>query len=116
MAKIHTISFKHAAEGILYSFTSQPNYRVHTILSIIAIFMGIFLHIDRHDWVILILIIVLGLAIEMINTAVESVVDLVTSQWHISAKHAKDVAAGAMLLYAVGAIIVACFIFLPKII
>ena len=57
-----------------------------------------------------------GLVCEMINTSLESITDLVTLEWRVKAKIAKDVAAGMMLIYAVGAVLIAIIIFLPKII
>ena len=116
MKPVHTVSFKHAYEGILYAFTSQPNFRVHIFLSICSIAVGLFLNLNPTEWIILIMTITLGLVIETINTSIEAVVDLITEEWRVNAKRAKDAAAGAMLIYALGATIVAAGLFLPKII
>ncbi len=115
MKKIHTISFKHAFEGLWYACKSQPNFRIHIVLSSLAIVLGVLLHITQIQWTILTMTITLGLVIETINTSIESVVDLVTQEWRINAKRAKDTAAAAMLIYAIGAIGVAGWLFLPKI-
>ena len=113
--KQHTISVRHALDGVRQAFTTQPNFRIHLFLSAGAVFLGIVLRIDHWEWIILSLVITVGLVIEMINTAIESVVDLISSQWHLAAKTAKDVSAGAMLIYAIGSMILAGLLFAPKI-
>jgi diacylglycerol kinase len=109
----HHISFQHAFDGIVWAFRTQPNFRVHLVLSVIAIMMGLYFRITTVEMTIIIFTILLGLAGEMINTALESVTDLVTSEWRQQAKIAKDVSAGMMLLIATGAVVVAVFIFSP---
>lgn len=113
--KKHHVSFKNAFNGISWAFSSQPNFKIHLILSLLAILSGIILRISFIEFTIIILTIVLGLSAEMINTSIESMTDLITQKWHQEAKIAKDVSAGMMLLTAIGAFIVAVVIFLPKI-
>ena len=113
--RIHTISFKHAWDGIWHAWVSQPNFRVHLAFSIVAIILAMILKLDHWEWTILVMTITLGLVIEMLNTAVESVVDLVSTEWRMSDKTAKDVSDGAMLVYAMGSLIVAAILFIPKI-
>ena len=110
----HHISFKHAWDGWITAFKTQPNFRVHLILSLTAIVLGYLLGISRIEWLIIFILISLGLALELINTAIEFTVDLLTDQTHMLAKFAKDTASGAVLIFACGAIIAACLIFLPK--
>lgn len=111
----HTISVRHALDGVRQAFVTQPNFRVHLTLSSISVISGFILRLDHWEWIILVLVIIGGLVIEMINTAIESVVDLVSSEWRIAAKTAKDVAAGAMFIYALGAVLIAGLLFVPKI-
>lgn len=111
----HHISFRNASAGIHWAFTTQPNFQVHSVLSVCAIALTVILQCSAIETTIIILTIVMGLSAEMINTAIESVTDLVTKEWHREAKIAKDVSAGMMLLTAYGAVLVACLIFLPKI-
>lgn len=111
----HHISFKHAMDGIIWAFTTQPNFRVHITLSVIAIVSGLLLKITYIEMTIICLVIVLGMGAEMINTAIESMTDLITTEYKQSAKIAKDVAAGMMLLTAIGAVVIAALIFLPRI-
>jgi diacylglycerol kinase len=112
----HHISIKAAHEGIHYAFSTQPNFLYHLFFSTLAILGGLLLGISKIEWLIIIFTIITGFVIEMANTAVESVVDLVTDQWHKDAKIAKDVAAGMMLLYAYGAVILAGIIFIPRVV
>lgn len=109
----HTISFKTAWSGLLWALTTQPNFRVHILLSLVVIWLGIYFGISNIEWTIITFTIMLGLTSEMINTSIESMTDLISSQWRKEAKIAKDVAAGMMLTVAVGAVIVGLMIFLP---
>jgi diacylglycerol kinase (ATP) len=111
----HHISFQHAWAGVRYAIRTQPNFRVHLVLSFLAICLGLYVHITPIEMTIIVFTIVLGLTGEMMNTAIESVTDLVTTEWKQSAKIAKDVSAGMMLLIAMGAVVVAIFIFSPYI-
>lgn len=112
----HHISFKNALEGLLWAFSTQPNFKIHFALSVISVILGVILEISTIEMTILLLTIFFGLAVEMVNTAIESMTDLITSEYRESAKIAKDVAAGMMLLTAIGATVIASLIFLPKII
>lgn len=114
--KKHHISFKNAFSGLRYAITSQPNFRVHFFLAALALLLGFLLKIPFLEMTILILIIIFCLAVEMANTAIESVTDLVTEEWRESAKIAKDVSAGMMLLAACGAIVVGILILGPPIV
>lgn len=109
----HHISFKNAFAGLFYAFRTQPNFLIHLTLSILAILAGIILNVSSLKMVGLIIMIAIGLTAEMINTAIESVTDLVTNGWQKEAKIAKDVSAGMVLLTAISAIVVAGIILLP---
>lgn len=111
--KQHTISFKHAFDGVIYTFKTQPNFKVHVIFAILATIAGFYFQITRAEWAVIIFIIGLVLIAEMINTSIEAVVDLHTEQYHDLAKIAKDVSAGMVLITAVMAIITGVLIFLP---
>lgn len=115
MSHSHSISFRHAWDGLAHATSTQPNFTVHLFLSILAILAGFILKISGLEWIIISLTIAIGLVIELVNTAIESTVDLITRRHHRLAKIAKDTAAAAMLVYALGAIVVAAIIFIPKI-
>ncbi|MBI3577721.1 diacylglycerol kinase family protein [Candidatus Gottesmanbacteria bacterium] len=111
----HHISFKSAFSGLVWALTTQPNFRIHLFLTAAAVSAAFFLRISKIEFVIIIFTVMLGLVVEMVNTAIESVTDLVTTEWKKEAKIAKDVSAGMMLTVAIGAIIIAVVIFWPYI-
>lgn len=111
----HTISFKHAFEGMMWAFRTQPNYAIHAFLSFLSLVGTYFFRLSYSEFLIILTLITIGFAIETINTAIEKVCDAITKDLDDDIKTAKDVAAGAMLIYAIGAATIACIIFLPKI-
>ena len=112
----HHISFKNAFEGLSWAFRTQPNFKIHAICALIAIGVGWYVELSSLEWILLLFVIVWGISAELVNTALESVVDLITTEWRREAKIAKDVSAGAMLTVAVGAIIFAFFLLIPKLV
>lgn len=110
----HLLSFKHAFRGLYHAFTTQPNFLIHFTLSVLAVLLGLFLSISNFEMILLIAMIVLGLAAELINTALEEVTNLVTKEYREEARIAKDVSAGMVLLTALGTTLVAALIFIPK--
>jgi diacylglycerol kinase len=114
--KHHTISFKNAFNGLFYALKSQPNYKVHLFFSILAVGAGIALKISYFEFIIIILLIFIGLTIETINTTIEAATDAIDTSWREDIKIAKDVSGAAMLIFAIGSIIISAIIFIPKII
>ena len=108
-------SFQHAFCGILTSFVIGRNIKVHYIAALAAILGGLFFGISKVEFLIILLVSAQVICLEMVNTAIERTVDLVTSEYHIYAKIAKDVAAGAVLVAAIFATIIGGIIFLPYI-
>lgn len=113
--KRHAVSFKNAFEGLAWAYKTQPNYLTHLSLSIIAVIGGFIFNISNIEWITIVILICLGLVIETLNTAIEVTVDAIDTKWREDLKVAKDVAAAAMLTYAIGAFIAALIIFWPKI-
>lgn len=109
----HTISFQNAFAGLVWAIQTQPNFRIHLILSICALVLGSILQITYVEMIIILFTIILGLTCEMINTSIEAMTDLITTEHRENAKIAKDVAAGMMLTTAFGAVVIALFIFVP---
>ncbi len=108
------ISFKYAWAGISYAFTTQRNFRVHTGLGIAAIVLCWALRVTTPEIAIICLTIGAVLVMEILNTALESLVDLTVGQtYHELAKVAKDCAAGAVLMAAIIALLIAALIFVP---
>lgn len=112
----HTVSFKHAWDGIWYTLKSQPNFRFHLIATVIVFLLGIYFSIDKNEWLVLLFTINMVLVAEMLNTSVESIVDLITQERREDAKIAKDVSAGMVLVSSSLAVIIGLVIFIPKII
>jgi diacylglycerol kinase len=113
--RTHVDSFKDAFAGIAWVIKTQPNFKIHLLLATIAIILSWFYQITLVEFTIIIFTIVLGLTAEMVNTSIEAMTDLITTEYRQSAKIAKDVAAGMMLMTAIGAAVVALIIFTPHI-
>ena len=109
--KKHTISFKYALNGIIYTFTTQPNFKIHVLAAIIAIGASFILNVTQAEKIVIVFTISLVLMAEMINTAIESMIDLLTDKFHKQAKIAKDVSAGMVLLSAISSLFIAYIIF-----
>ena len=108
------VSFKYAWAGVSYAFVTQRNFRIHTLIATSAISLGFFLHITTVEMSVVALTCALVMVLELLNTAIESVVDLTVKQrYHELAKIAKDCAAGAVLISAIASVLVASFILLP---
>jgi diacylglycerol kinase (ATP) len=108
------ISFKYAWAGISYAFKTQRNFRIHVAVCILAVSLSLFLHLQPVEIAVISITSGLVLALELLNTAVESVVDLTVKQtYHELAKIAKDCAAGAVLVAALVAVLVAAILILP---
>src|SRR3989339_2036417 len=116
MFRKHTISLKNAFNGLVWSLRTQPNYRIHLFLSLISIIFGFYLKISSFEFLLIVFLITVGLAIETINTAIEEATDTIDTKIREDIKIAKDVSAAAMLIYAIGATVIALMIFVPKII
>ena len=106
-------SFVHAWNGMIHAFQTQRNARVHVAIALVALTLGVALHLSAMEFAVIILAIVAVIAAEMINTVAEAIVDLVTDTYHPLAKIAKDVAAGAVLWSSIGAVAVGIVIFGP---
>ena len=109
-------SFKYACMGIKSAIKSERNMKIHVLATLIVIAFGFILGLDPLEWVACIFSIVIVISSEMLNTAIETVVDLVSPNINPLAKKAKDIAAGSVLVMAIGAFLVGLIIFIPKII
>jgi diacylglycerol kinase (ATP) len=109
-------SFNHAFEGIMYAARTQPNMRAHLLISLLVILAAMLLRLERDYIVDLVILIGMVLALELLNTAIESIVDLLTVTHHPLAKTAKDAAAGAVLVASIAAVVVGYLVFYQGII
>ena len=108
-------SFKYAFEGIFIGIKEEQNMKIHITIMILVIIFGIVLKISKIEWITCILLFGLVISMELINTAIENTVDLITKEKNEQAKIAKDVAAGAVLVSAIVSVIIGLIIFVPKI-
>lgn len=107
--------FKYAFQGMIVLFKKDKNFLLHLIFGLIVIVCGFIFHITKVEWLFILLAIGLVLAFETINTAIEYVVDLVTTDYHILAKKAKDVAAFSVIIASIIAVLIGLIVFLPYI-
>lgn len=108
-------SMSYALQGIMTCIQQERNIKIHLAVMVIVIICAIVLKITVTEWLICILLFALVISLEIINTAIEAVVDLCTQDYHPLAKLAKDAGAGAVLISALAAIIIGMMIFIPKI-
>ena len=107
-------SFGNAIRGIQHSLKTQRNMRIHGIAALAVVIAGFYFHVSMTDWCLLAITTGLVLVSEIINTALETLVDLVSPDYHPKAGLVKDMAAGAVLVSAIISVIVAMIIFLPR--
>lgn len=108
-------SFKYAFEGIFSGLKTERNLKIHFSIMILVIILGIILKISKVEWMICIILFGLVISLELVNTAIENTVDLITEEKNPKAKISKDVAAGAVLVSAISSFIIGLIIFIPKI-
>lgn len=107
-------SFSFACQGILEAVRTERNIKIHFALTAIVVFFGWYFSLNGMEWLFILAAIAGTITLELVNSAIERVVDLITDQIHPLAKQAKDIAAGAVFIYAIFSIIVGLIIFLPK--
>ncbi|HVA96599.1 MAG TPA: diacylglycerol kinase family protein [Candidatus Acidoferrales bacterium] len=106
-------SFKYAFEGIHYAFRNDQNLLIHLLVAFLVINVSIALRVQPPQMAILGLTMMMVITAEMINSAIEKMVDLITKEHRQEAKIAKDVAAGMVLVTAIAAAVIGTLIFLP---
>lgn len=108
-------SFRYAFRGIGEMLRTETNARIHAVASIGAVGAGVVLSIDRVEWLVLVLTIAVVWSLEAVNTAFESLCDVVSPGDHPQVARAKDIAAGAVLIAAIAAVVEAGLIFGPRV-
>jgi len=106
-------TFKNAFAGCWYAFTTQKNFIVHFIISLLVLLLALWLQVSYERFLFLVLAVFLGFAVEMINTMVEKIVDLITQRYHPVAKIIKDLSAGVMLIVSVGVAVIGFLVIFP---
>lgn len=107
-------SFRYAFKGITILFAEHANARIHLLAAAAATAAGFYFNISAREWIAIVLCIVLVVSLEAVNSSLEYLTDLVSPDHHPLAGKAKDVAAAAVLIAAIGSVIVGLLIFVPK--
>ena len=107
-------SFRWAFRGLGLCLRSQVNTRIHAFLTVLVVGLGLWLRLASWEWCGVIIAIVLVIMAEVFNTAIEALVDLLSPEWRALAGKVKDLAAGAVLVAAFGAVAIAALIFGPR--
>lgn len=108
-------SFKYAGRGIISSIKTERNMKIHFLIMLLVITLGILLKIDKYEWLICVICFAIVIAGELFNTAIEVTIDIAMPYRNEKAKIAKDISAGAVLILAIASAIVGLIIFVPKI-
>ena len=110
------ISFIYAFNGISYTFKNSRNFKIQLLFALCSLILGSIIKLEHSGFLILIVTIFSVLILEILNTSIESLVDLVVKKkFSILAKVAKDCSAGAVLLASINSVIIALYLFVPKI-
>ena len=105
-------SFKYAIQGIITGIKEERNMKIHIIIMILVIICGIIFKISKNEWMICIFLFGFVISLELVNTAIENAVDLITTEINPKARIIKDVAAGAVLVAAITSAIIGIMIFI----
>ena len=108
--------FKYSIDGLIYFYKTEFSAIIFTICSLILIGLGIYFRISSVEWMLTILSLFSVLSIEILNTAQEITVDMITKEYNVLAKYAKDLGSAATFISSIIAFIIFCIIFIPKII
>src|SRR5690606_38087264 len=108
-------SFQYALEGMKTMLTEEPNAKIHSLITLVVVFAGLFFQISRWEWVAVVLCTGWVFSMELVNTSIERMANFVSPQFHEAIKRIKDLAAAAGLMSAIGSVITGVIIFLPKI-
>ncbi|EKD62369.1 MAG: diacylglycerol kinase [uncultured bacterium] len=117
MSRKYTVfgSFGFALAGIREAFFNEPNFRIHSIAAILAYAGGVIFSFTFFEFALLTFAIIMVLVLELLNTSLEKITDLVSPDIHPKAKVAKDVSSAAVFLGSIGSVIIGLLLFLPKI-
>jgi diacylglycerol kinase (ATP) len=112
-ARARVGSFRHALSGLWLMMRTQHNAWIHLAATLVVCGAGLLLRVSANDWRWLVVAVVMVWIAETLNTAFEHLCDVVSPEFHLSVKHAKDIAAGAVLICAAGAACIGMLVFWP---
>jgi diacylglycerol kinase len=105
-------SFRYALEGFYHTIQTQRSMRIHLVVAVLVLIGGVLIRLNRTEWAIVAICIGLVLASELLNTALEAIVDIAAPTFNLKAKIAKDAAAAAVFVFAVVSVIVGLLVFI----
>ncbi len=106
-------SFRCAFQGVWILLSTQVNARIHLVATAVVTALGLIIGLNQTEWSLIVIAISMVWVAESLNSALEFLADHTAPEWHESVKRAKDVAAGAVLLAAIGAVAIGLIVFLP---
>jgi diacylglycerol kinase len=109
-------SFTYPIKGLKYAYRNEQNLAFDVGIALIVVIAGFLFKVSINEWAMLALTIGMVISLELVNTAIEAVVDLVTEEYHPLAKVAKDTSAAAVFIFSIAAAVVGLIVFIPKII
>ena len=109
-------SFQYSFEGLKYAYINEQSMTIHMFTSVIVVLMGLLFKITTTEWILAFVVIGVVMGTELLNTAIEAVVDLVSPEKHYLAKIAKDTASAAVFVYSMIALVTGLMVFMPYII
>lgn len=109
-------SFKYAFNGLIDTYKTEQSVWIYIPVALLVILFGFLFKISDYEWMIIILVLGIILSLELVNTSLEAVVNLVTNEYNPLAKKAKDTVSAAVLIFGITSVIIGLIIFLPKII
>ncbi len=109
-------SAKYSIDGLMYAYKNEKSLILHGIVSLIAIVIGIIVKLNRYEWCIIVIVLGIILAFELVNTALEACVDMVTTKYNELAKIAKDCGSAASFVTSCIGGIISLYIYIPKLI
>lgn len=108
-------SIKYSIDGLVYSYKNEKSLWIHAVLTVVAIIFGFLFKISLLEWSIIAIVLIVILAVELLNTAIEAAVDMVTVEFNPLAKIAKDCGSAATFVLSIVGAVIAGIIFVPKI-
>ncbi len=108
-------SFKYAFNGFKILLIEEHNARIHMLVAVLVIIAGVYFNVSVKEWVAIVFAIVLVFAAELFNSSIENLADFVTKEPHPEIKKVKDLSAAAVLICAVGAVVIGLLVFIPRI-
>ena len=110
------VSFRYAFNGLKYTFKNSRNFKIQVLFAFLSLILGSILQLDNRNYFVLLVTVFVVLTLEILNTSIESLVDLVVKKKYSNqAKIAKDCSAGAVLLASINSVIIGLCLFIPKI-